>query len=121
MGSDVWMCPLGPVASESAPWLHFHNVTEAFLFPHSEAGGSLRHLMHTQVARVAKSDGMWDGYSFTFKEPASMVVARPTCPQPAATPTLASFGLVAGIWAGCCAFRLLRCEHMWCETLLHQV
>ena len=25
------------------------------------------------------------------------------------------------IWGDCCALRLLRCEHMWCATLLHQV
>ena len=73
MGSDVWMRPLGPVAAEGAAWLHFHSVAEALRFLHSEAGGSLRHLKHTQVARAAKSDGTRDGYSFTFKEPMSTV------------------------------------------------
>ena len=80
MGSDVWMHPLGPVAAEGAAWMHFHSVAEARRYLHSEAGGSLRHLKHTQVARVAKSDATRDGYSFTFKELASMVVARPACP-----------------------------------------
>ena len=28
------------------------------------------------------------------------------------------FGIV---WVDCCALRLLRCKHMWCKTLLHQV
>ena len=59
MGSDVWMRPLGPVAA----WMHFHSVAEALRYLHSEAGGSLRHLKHTQVARAAKNDGTRDGYS----------------------------------------------------------
>ena len=101
MGSDVWMRPLGPVAAEGAAWLHFHSFAEALRFLNSEAGGSLQHLKHTPVARAAKSDGTRDGYSFTFKEPASMVVARPARPQPAATPTLASFGLTA-VRCACC-------------------
>ena len=73
--------------------MHFHSVAKALRFLHSKAGGSLRHLKHTQVACAAKNDGTRDSYSFTFKEPASMVVARPARPRPAATPTLASFGL----------------------------
>ena len=101
MGSDVWMRPLGPVAAEGAAWLHFHSVAEALRFLHSEAGGSLQHLKHTPVARAAKSDGTRDGYSFTLKEPVSMVVARLARPQPAATPTLASFGLTAVRCARC--------------------
>ena len=99
MGYDVWMRPLGPVAAEGAAWMHFHSVAEALRYPHSEAGGSLRHLKHTQVARAAKNDGTRDSYSFTFKEPASMVVTSPARPQPAATPTVASFGLTVV----CCA------------------
>jgi hypothetical protein len=110
MGSDVWMRPLGPVAAEGAAWLHFHSVAEALRFLHSEAGGSLRHLKHTQVARVAKSDGTRNGYSFTFKEPASMVVARPARPQPAATPTLASFGLTA-VRCACCGANICGVRH----------
>ena len=114
MGSDLWMRPLGPVAAEGAAWLQFHSVAEALRFLHSEAGGSLRHLKHTQVAPAAKSDGTRDGYSFTFKELASMVVARPT----SAAGSHTHFGI---IWAYYCALRLLRCKHMWCATLLHQV
>ena len=104
------MRPLGPVAAEGAAWLQFHSVAEALRFLHSEAGGSLRHLKHTQVARAAKSDGTRDGYSFTFKEPASMVVARPVRPQPAATPTLASFGLTA-VRCACCGANICGVRH----------
>ena len=86
MGCDVWMRPLGPVAAEGVAWMHFHSVAQTLCFLPSEAGGSLRHLKHTQVARAAKNDSTRDGYSFTFKEPASMVVAQPPRPQPAATP-----------------------------------
>ena len=81
--------------------------TSALRYLHSEAGGSLQHLKHTQVARAAKNDATRDGYSFTFKGPVSTVVARP-----AATPTLATL-------VDCCALRLLRCKHLWRETLLH--
>ena len=111
MGSDVWMRPLGPVAAEGAAWLHFRSVAEALRFLQCEAGGSLRHLKHTQVALAAKSDGTRDGYSFTFKEPAPMVVARPARPQPAATPTLASFGLTL-----CVALVAVR-TYVVCDTL----
>ena len=83
MGSGVWMRPLGPVAAEGAAWMHFHSVVEALRYLHSKAGGSLRHLKHTQVARAAKNDATRDGYSFTSKELVSMVVARPACLQPA--------------------------------------
>ena len=101
MGFDVWMRPLGPVAAEGAAWMHFHIVAEALGYLHSEAGASLRHLKHTQVARAAKSDATRDGYSFTFKELASMVVARPARLQLAATPTLASLGLTS-VRCACC-------------------
>ena len=110
MGYDVWMRPFCPVAAEGAARLHSHSVAEALRFLHSEAGGSLRHLKHTQVARVAKSDGTRDGYSFTFKEPASMVVARPVRPQPATTPTLASFGLTA-VRCACCGANIWGVRH----------
>ena len=110
MGSGVWMRPLGLVAAEGAAWMHFHSVAEALRFLHSEAGGSLWHLKHTQVTRAAKNDGTRDGYSFTFKELASMVVARPAHPQPAATPTLASFGLTA-VRCACCGANICGVRH----------
>ena len=110
MGSDVLMRPLGPVAAEGAAWMHFHSVAEALRYVHSEAGGSLRHVKHTQVARAAKNDTTRDGYSFTFKEPASMVVARPMRPQPVATPILASFGLIV-VHCACCGANICGVRH----------
>ena len=110
MGYDVWMRPLGPVAAEGAAWVHFHSVAEALRYLHSEAGGSLRHLKHTQVARAAKNDGTRDSYSFTFKEPASMVVTRPARPQPATTPTVASFGLTV-VRCACCGANICCVRH----------
>ena len=101
MGYDIWMRPLGPFLAEGAAWMHVHSVAEALRYLHSEAGGSLRHLKHTQVACAAKNDATRDGYSFTFKEPVSMVVARPARLQPAATATLASLGLTSVRCAAC--------------------
>ena len=67
MGCEVWMHLLGPVADEGAAWMHFRNVAEARGYLHSDAGGSLRHLKHTQVAHVAKNDATRVSHSFTFK------------------------------------------------------
>ena len=90
--------------------MHFHSVAKVLRYLHSDAGGSLRHLKHTQAARAAKNDATRDGYSFTFKEPASMVVARLACLQPAATPTLASFGLTA-VCCACCGANIRGVRH----------
>ena len=115
MGFDACFRQLGPFAAQGAAWMHFHSVAEALRYPHSEAGGSLRHLKHTQVAHAAKNDATRDGYSFTFKQRASMVVAWPARPQTAATATLAS--LIA--WVAFCVLRFLRCKHLWCDALFH--
>ena len=122
MGSDVWMRPLGPVAAEGAAWMHFHNVAEVLHYLHSEAGGSLRPLKHTQVVRAAKNDATRDGYSFTFKEPAPMVVARPARPQPAATRTLASLGLTV-VRCACCDANICGVTYSFtrCNAIVDEV
>ena len=70
MGSDVWMCPIGPIASEGAAWMHFNSAAEALCYLTSEEGGALWHIKHTQDTWAAKANTMRDGYcALIFPEP----------------------------------------------------
>ena len=102
--------------------MHFHLVAEALRYLHSEAGGSLRHLKHTQVARAATNNATRNGYSFTFKEPVSMVVPRPARPQPAATATFASLGLTS-VRCVACGANICGVTHSFtrCNAIVNEV
>ena len=97
MGCDIWVRPLGPIAPQGAGRMHFPNVAEALHYLRSEEGGSLR-IQHTQVTWATKANATRDGYTFTFDEPSSLVVASPARSQRTAVapaPNLSSFGFMA--------------------------
>ena len=113
MGGDVWMRRLGPVAPESADWMHFNNALAALWYLHSPNGGALTKLAHTEVMRAAKTDGTRDGWAFTMKKPLSSSSA-PAAPPPSsscATPSLSPFFLVP-VRCACCGANICGTKYL---------
>ena len=112
MGSDIWVRPLCPIAPQGVACMLFANVTKALRYLRSEDGGSLR-IQHTQVARATKAHATRDGYTFTFEEPSSQVVASSPRSQrttTAPTPNLSTFGFTS-VRCACCNANICGTKH----------